>query len=101
MAKSVRTVKAPSLKTNIVNDIKEQIQADIREDMSIFRREWSDESRYVMDRIMKLEAKEFERETSRLSVSDWCMIACYAAIFVGAVAITIRAFKKTAEYGHS
>lgn len=97
----VRTVKAPSLKANIIDDVKEQIKGYVEQDVSDMRRELFDHDEYILRRVEKLEDKNFKRETSKLSLTDWCMIICYAAIFVGAIVVTIRTLKKTSSYGHS
>lgn len=97
----VRTVKAPSLKENIVGDIKEQIMSDIRHEVGDLKRELFEHDEYIIRRVEKMENKEWVRESSRLSLTDWCMIVCYAAIFISAIVLTIRTLKKTSAYGHS
>lgn len=100
MAGKVRTVKAPSLKASIVDDVKEQIIAEVKDHVRDMRRDIEERDQYAMRRIEKLEDKNFEKESSRLSLSDWCMVGCYACIIVVVIIMTVRTLKKTSQYGN-
>lgn len=101
MAAVKKTVKLPSIKEEFKMEVREYVSEQLYSFRKDLQHDQETAHNYLERRVQSLENENFKRETGKLSINDWCMIVCYAAIFVGAVVMTVRALKNSKLHGHS